>query len=424
MLTGASMLRETLWVVVLALLLASMVFWVLALVAARSFARFRRFARFARSARSEGLATTKGSAGSLVSEGSAVRPAGAGTVTLPPVSLLVPLCGAYAGAEEVYGAFCRQEYPGHQVVFGVRDPDDPSVPLVEGLIASHPERDIALVVGGASIGSNPKVNNLHNMLARARHETLVLTDGDILVSPDFLAQVVPPLTEPGVGMVTCLYRSCGAGGLAARLEAVGISGELAPRVLVARLVEGIRFGLGATMATTRSVLRAAGGLPAVADYLAEDFKLASLIGEAGYEIRLSPHVVETVVAPAGMGAMLRHHLRWSRTVRACRPGGYLSLLATHATALALLAVLLEHGTVPSVVLPAAAVVLHVLAVWVVGVRTLGDRTLRRNLWLLPLRDLLDFGVWWVSLLGRRVEWRGSTFTVVDDGKLAPSGGRV
>jgi len=415
------MLRAGLYVVVLALLLGSMVFWVLALVAARSFARYARSARSARSGRS---ATTAGSAGSPVSGSSAVRPDGADTVALPPVSLLVPLCGADARAEEVYGAFCRQEYPECQVVFGVRDPDDPSVPIVEGLMASHPGRDIALVVGGASIGSNPKVNNLHNMLARARHETLVLTDGDILVSPDFLAQVVPPLAEPGVGLVTCLYRSNGATGLAARLEAVGIGAEFTPRVLVARLVEGIRFGLGATLATTKTVLRAAGGLPAVADYLAEDFKLATLIEGAGYELRLSPHVVETVVAPAGMGAMLRHHLRWSRTIRACRPAGFLSLLATHATALALLAVLLEHGTLWSVLLPASAVVLQLLAVWVVGVRTLGDRTLRRSLWLLPLRDLLDFGVWWASLLGRRVEWRGSTFTVVDDGKLAPSGGRV
>ena len=344
----------------------------------------------------------------------------------PPASILVPLCGADPWTEEICRCFCRQDYPAYQVIFGVHRADDPAVPIVHAVLAAHPGRDLELVVAGDAVAPNPKVDSLRRMLTHARHELVVMVDGDVQVTPDFLARVLPPLADERVGLVTCLYRAGQAAGLLDRLEAVGIAAEFAPGVLVAWLTEGMSFALGAVMATRQSVLRAVGGLEALAPYLADDYQLGNLVRRAGHEVYLSPHVVETFMASSGLGAMLRHQLRWSRATRVSRPRGHLGLFVTHGTTLALLALLLDHASPASLLLPALAglaILAQGLVAWVVGVRVLGDGILRRGLWLLPLRDLLGFAIWCASLLGREVEWRGARYTVTRDGRLAPARSR-
>lgn len=338
---------------------------------------------------------------------------------LLPVTILIPLCGTDFEALENHASFCRQDYPTYQIVFGARDPEDPSIPVVRELMAEFPQRDIQLVIDSASIGRNPKVDNLQNMLSRAKHEWIVLADSDIRVGSDYLASIVAPLCDRRVGLVTCLYRAGKAPNTASKLEAVGITGEFAPGVLMAWLTEGVSFALGASVAMTKEKLRAIGGFKAVADYLADDYMLGSLMRKAGYEVLLSPYIVETLPPPASFTDMVKHQIRWSRGIRACRPMGHLGSLVTHGTALALLNTIAQGASISSLLLLASVLTIRCAMAWLVGVRLLGDGLLRQSLWLLPVRDILSFFVWCVSLFGKKVVWRDKVFTIVGNGKIVP-----
>lgn len=336
---------------------------------------------------------------------------------LPPVSILIPLAGKDFEAYDNYVSFCRQDYPVYQIVFGVNHPDDSSVPVIKQLIADFPGSDITLVIDSGAVGKNPKVNNLQNMLGKARHDVLVLVDSDIRVDANYLATVVSELADEGIGMVTCLYRAGKSPNLAAKIEALGITTEFAPGVLVAWLVEGISFALGATIATTRKNLEAIGGFRAVADYLADDFMLGKLMSRAGFEVRLSSQIVEIVLPPSTFRNMMKHQIRWARGIRACRPWGHLGAIVTHGTTLALLLVLASHGSPMSWAILTAALLGRLAVVWVVALRKLGDGPLSKHLWLLPLRDLLGFVFWTLGQVGKKVEWRGKSFKLVKGGKM-------
>jgi len=337
-----------------------------------------------------------------------------------PVTVMIPLCGADTGAYENYASFCCQDYPGYQIVFGVRDDHDPSVPIVRKLITDFPGTDIDLLISKETIGSNLKVSNLQNMLGRARHELLVLVDSDIRVGSDYLRSVVPPLLDDQVGLVTCPYRAARADNIAAVLEAIGITAEFQPGVFVARLLGGIGFAMGATMATTKAKLSYIGGFQAIADYLADDFQLGNLISKAGYAVRLSHYVVQTVLEPVGFFGMIKHQIRWARGIRVCRPMGYLGLVLTYGTVLGLLGVIVDHGSGRSVLLLGLTLAVRLVTGWLIGVHWLGDRVLRKHIWLIPVRDVVSFLIWCLSLAGRRVEWRGRLFQIGHGGKIVPA----
>ncbi len=196
-----------------------------------------------------------------------------------------------------------------------------------------------------------------------------------------------------------------------------MTAEFAPGVLSAWLLEGVRFALGATMATTKTKLGAVGGFQAIADYLADDFMLGNLISKAGYEVHLSDYAVETVQAPVGFLGMIKHQLRWARSTRKSRPIGYLGLILTYGTALSLLNIVANHASTFSVLLFALALVVRLTMAWLIGVHWLGDKILKKHFWLVPVKDILSFLIWCLSLVGRKVEWRGRVFELVDDGKI-------
>jgi len=345
------------------------------------------------------------------------QPDGSTNSALQPVTIMVPLCGADLGAYESYATLCRLDYPDYQIVFGVSDSRDSSLPIINRLIAEFPGRDIALVVRPDLIGQNLKISNLHNMLARVKHDLIVIIDSDVRVREDLLRKIIPMLTEERVGLVTCLYRALKAPTLPAVVEAIGITSELQPNVLVARTLEGMRFALGAVMATTRRTLNAVGGFPALADYLADDYILGNLVWKSGYEVRLSKTVVETTPGHFSFRAMMKHQIRLARGIRACRPWSYLGLVVTHGTALASLNILINQGSWSSLRLLVLAVSIRMATAWQIGVRRLEDRILRRYIWFLPIRDLLGFATWCSALLVRRVEWRGKRFRIGKEGKI-------
>jgi ceramide glucosyltransferase len=338
-----------------------------------------------------------------------------------PVSVMIPLAGADLRAYENYARFCRQDYPApYQLVFGVREATDPAVSVVRKLIADFPECDIKLVINSEVIGTNLKVSNLRNMFERVKYEQVIIIDSDIGVDKAYLRAVLTPLTERQVGLVTCLYRAAEAPDFGALLEAIGLT-EFTMGVLTARLLEGVKFALGSTMATTKSILQLIGGFEALKDYLADDFMLGNLIARAGYEVRIADYVVETAMAPVGFTGMMRHQIRWGRSTRISRPAGYLGLILTYGVPLALLLCLLTPLALHSWILLVATLVIRLSTAWIIGVRWLGDGILKKNWWLLPVRDCLSLMIWCASLFGKRVEWRGRIFEVLRDGRIIEKG---
>jgi ceramide glucosyltransferase len=259
------------------------------------------------------------------------------------------------------------------------------------------------------------------MYAKAKHDILLIADSDIRVEPDYLRRVVAPLAQPEVGMVTCLYRGVKATTFAGLLENIGIASTFGPEVCSARALEGIAFALGSTIVMRRELLERIGGFPAVADHLADDFLLGYLTAKAGYEITLSDCVVEHVTGPVTMSEMLKRQLRWGHAMRTSRRWGYRGLILTYGVVTSLMALLAWNFSSFALWLFAATMLIRLLPAFVVGVWGLKDHALARYFWLVPIRDLITFGVWVVSFFGDEVEWRGTRFRVASGGKLAPAG---
>ncbi|MGC9965902.1 MAG: bacteriohopanetetrol glucosamine biosynthesis glycosyltransferase HpnI [Syntrophobacteraceae bacterium] len=336
-----------------------------------------------------------------------------------PVSILIPLCGADSHAYQNYAALCRQDYPELEIVFGVGDSRDSSIPVIARLRADFPQVPIELVISAEKIGPNPKVNTLNNMLPQARHQILILLDSDIRVGPDFVKTISAELPINDQGLVTCLYRAAEAPGTPAKLEAAGISSEFAPGVLVAEMSGGISFAFGAAIALSRKTLDTIGGFAAIAPYLADDYMLGNLVRKAGLPVKLSSYVVETVLPRMSMGEFIRHQVRWARGIRACTPLGHTGSLIQNGTVLSFLYFVFSGFSGFGLSIFAAVAALRLAMAWMVGVRRLGDKILRHNLLLALVRDFFSFFIWMAALTGKRVVWRGLVFQLEDDGKITP-----
>jgi len=330
----------------------------------------------------------------------------------PPLTVLKPLCGAEPGLEDNLRDLCRQDYPRFQVVFGLRDWDDPALATVHQISASLPDADIAVVVDPRPRGCNLKVGNLLSMLSRARHDVLVIADSDVRVPPRHLDDVVAPLADPAVGLVTCLYVGRPSGGVWSSLGALGVNHGFLPSALVARAL-GRRDGcFGATMALSRRLLDAIGGLEPLRDTLADDWSLGAAVRAAGYEIALATRPVEVVVAEPSLRSLWAHEIRWGRTVAAVDRSGYIASVLTQPAALAALAAVVGGTSFLPLLALAAAVRL-----WAVRdeERSLGLQ--RSPVAMLLLREALSLAVFAVACCGRSVWWRGKRFRIRRDGTM-------
>jgi len=340
----------------------------------------------------------------------------------PPVSILKPVKGVDGDSFENFASFCRQDYPQFQIVFAAASATDPVIPVIQRVMAAFPEVDIELVVDGAIHGANYKVCNLMHAHAKAKHSLLIVCDSDIRVTKSYLREVCAPFADPQVGLVTSLYRSSGARGVGCAIEALGFSCEMVPNVMAALKLEGLSFALGASMTLRQDALERIGGFAALVDYLADDYQLGNMIHRAGYRLELSPYFVESVMRGGEtVSEVLVRQLRWGRTMRVSRPGGYLASGITLPFLGALLA-LVASGFSREGVAAAALLYLVRAAVSLIYSRAfLQDLLLPRWLWLLPIRDALAFGVWALSLFGNRVVWRGHLFRLSKGGKIVELG---
>jgi ceramide glucosyltransferase len=334
---------------------------------------------------------------------------------MPAATIFKPLCGAEPDTYECLRSFCDQDYPHYQLVFGVADFNDPVVAIVERLKREFPHRDINLIVDRRQHGSSRKVSNLVNMMPLARHDVFVISDSDVRVGRDYLARVVAPLLDPGVGIVTCPYRGVPRSGLWALLGSQFINEWFIPSVRVAALAGSRSFAFGSTIAIDRRVLSRIGGFMAIANQLADDYRMGEKTRRLGLRTVLSDVVVETSVVEDRFAALVQHELRWLRTIRAVRPVGYGFSFVTFGVPTAAFGVLLSGGA------PAAFAMLAVTAVTRLmlhfRIRHRGSTALQ--LLLLPVRDVLSLALWSWSFATRRVHWRNEHYHVNRDGSVLP-----
>lgn len=336
---------------------------------------------------------------------------------IPPVSILKPVKGLDEEAFENFVSFCRQDYPVYEVLFGVESKEDPVVPIIQRLIQAFPERDIQLIVVESVRAVNQKVGVLAALTQRARHDLLVISDSDIRVPPNYLKEIGAPFQEPKIGMVTCLYRAPGAKNLPAALESFMIHLDFFPAVLVAERLEGLGFGLGATMAIRRSALSSIGGFEKLSDYLADDYLLGRLIHQAGYRLVLSTLIVDIIQQRLGVAGFLKHQLRWARTYKACRPKGYFASILTHGVFFSMIYLLISGFSSLSWMLLSITGGVRLLMAVLISRRYLKERDWVLTLLLLPVEEILAVGIWGLAFLGNKVSWKEKTFRLERDGRM-------
>ena len=330
---------------------------------------------------------------------------------LPPVSVLKPVHGLEARLRENIESFFRQDYPDYEILFAADEADDAALEVVREVCGRYPHIRTRVLVTGTP-WPNPVVYSFHCLAEAAAHDILVTTDSDVEVDQRYLREIVPPLLDPQVGMVTCVYRGKNAAGFFSGLTAIGMSVEMTAGVLVANLLEGMKFGLGPTTVVRKDALASVGGYTALQDYIAYDFAIGNLIAKAGYRVVLSGHVIDHVVNQKSFRRMWQNQLRWAQTTRYSRPKGHFGSGLIFAMPYGLLgffaAGFLGHWGV-GIVLLSAAGLNRLLEAWLVGWMVVRDPQIRRAPWLYPLRDLLGFMVWFASYLNLRYVWRDSRF---------------
>jgi ceramide glucosyltransferase len=348
-----------------------------------------------------------------------VRLHGAGnalSATAPAVTILKPLHGADAGLEKALVSAVKQDYDAPvQMVCGVAEAADPAAEIVEQLKKRFPARDIALVVGDRSHGANRKVSNLINMVAAAKHDLIVLADADIVAPSNWLGSVIGTFSRSGVGAVSCFYAGEGQGGGWALLAAMGISYQFLPNAVFGTATGFAHPCFGSTIALRRQTLAAIGGFEALRDTLADDFEIGRAVRAKGYRLAYPPVLVRHLCSEGDFAALWRHELRWARTIRTVDPAGHFGSILTHALPLGLIGAALA-GFSPSTLIVLATVLLARL--FLKGRIDHIARVRAGPAWLLPVRDVLSFGVFLASLAGRGVDWQGERLTIGARGAIS------
>jgi ceramide glucosyltransferase len=337
--------------------------------------------------------------------------------SFPPVTIVKPMRGDEWALLSNLSSFCRQDYPGRvQFLFGVNDADDPALKTVDELRRLHPGAHITVVADSRLHGANRKVSNLINMLPQAQHDVLVFADSDVSVDPIYLRSVIGELLKTGVELVTCVYRGQPDPGFWPRLSANAINYQFLPGVVTGLALGLARPCFGQTIAMRRETLERIGGLPQFVNHLAEDHAIGEAVRRSGGRVAIPPFAISHACVETSLAKLVTHELRWSRTIRVIDPLGHLGSALIHPFAFALLAVLLT-GARWSWLLAGVALTARLVF------KLRSDRILHqstRDLWLLPLSDLVSFSIFVASFFSTRVKWRGYSFDVNDKGLLSPA----
>jgi ceramide glucosyltransferase len=331
-----------------------------------------------------------------------------------PISMLKPLSGLDEGLEDNLRSYFQQDYPEFEILFAVREAADPAVPVFEKLRREFPQVPARLLVAGEPPYPNAKVYSLARMTAAARYDLLVMNDSDTRAAPHMLRAVAAEFQDERLGVATCLYRAIPGRSFWSRLEAISMNTEFLAGLLVARLVEGVKFALGPCLVARREALEGMGGFDRLKDYLAEDFVMGAFAAELGYRVSLSSCLIEHRIGSQPFRANLDHRLRWARSTRCSRPKGYAGELFTYPLPLALMLVALQPAWWP--VLPVAAL-FRALAAWSTAGWVLRDPLTARRWWLVAVQDLASFAIWIAGFFGNTITWRGRRYRLFRDGRF-------
>ena len=329
-----------------------------------------------------------------------------------PLSVLKPLAGLDQGLEDNLRTIFNQNYPNFEILFAVRTEADPAVPIVRRLQSEYPNVPSRLLLVGEPPYSNAKVWSLSQMTEAAKHDILVMSDSDIRVTPNFLRTIGAEFADSKLGVSSCPYRAVPGKSLWSTLEAIGMNTEFLSGVIVARMLEGMKFALGPTATARKQVLADIGGWERLKDYLAEDFVLGNTAAEKGWGVILSSYVVEHHIGSQPLASNARHRLRWFRSTRRSRPAGYVGQLFTNPLPLALILLAIRPDWWPVTI--ATALVRSLAAVATAG-WILRDPLTMRKWYLLPLQDLLSFLFWLAGFFGNTITWRGRRYLLMKDG---------
>jgi ceramide glucosyltransferase len=343
----------------------------------------------------------------------AVRPRAASSAE--PISILKPVAGLDLDLESNLRTFFEQDYPAFEILFAARSENDPALQVVARLQREYPKVPSRLVLTGEPPYPNAKVFSLDRMLAAASHDLVVMSDSDIRVTPNLLRTIANEFQDAHLGVATCPYRAVPGASFWSRLEATGMNTDFWGSALVARMLEGMHFAVGPTIAARRRVLQSIGGFARMKDYLAEDFVMGKFAAEAGHGVILSSYVVEHHIGSATLLQNVEHRLRWTRSTRRSRPAGYVGQLFTMPLPLALLVVAVWPAAWPAwwpVLL--IALIVRTAAAYTVSARVLRARI---NWLLLPVEDLLGFCFWIAGFFGNTITWRGRRYRLFADGRF-------
>ena len=345
--------------------------------------------------------------------------------SLPPVSLLKPVHGFEARLVDNIESFFRQDYPDYEILFAADEEDDAALGVIREIAARYPKIRSRILVTGRPPWPNPPSYSFAKMAEVAAHDILVTSDSDVEVSPNYLREVVPPMLDPKIGMLTCLYRGKNAGGFCSGLDGIGMSVEMSAGVLVANMLVGMKFGLGPTIVARKDSVEKIGGYRVLGDYFSNDFVIGNLIEKAGYRVVLSRHVIDHVVPPMTWRRMWERQVRWAKGTRYSRPKGHFGTVLVFAMPYGILGLiaagLLGWWQIGAGLL-GVAIVNRMIEAVVIGWGVVRDPVARRAPWLYPIRDLLGFCVWTASYLSKKAVWRDSRYELVDGGRIVRTSG--
>jgi ceramide glucosyltransferase len=336
----------------------------------------------------------------------------------PPVSLLKPLHGSEPDLESHLQGFFEQDYPKYEIIFCARNEQDPGLEIARRVAARYPVIRSRFLCSGNPPYANAKVWSLERMQSAAAHRFFVVSDSDVSVTPGYLRAVMAPFADERVGMVTCLYRGVAGSSFWSNLEAVGMSVEMSAGVLVAEMLEGMKFALGPTMVVRRDCLDGAGGFRALGPYHADDFMLGNLISASGHRVVLSTHTIEHHVLNSSFAGSVLHQIRWMKSTRFSRPKGHFGTALTFSMPYGLLAAGVAvgfHRPLVGALLLLWSWSSRVALGALVGSVVVADPRWMRSALLYPLRDLLGYCYWIASYVSNQVKWRGEVYNLLQDG---------
>ncbi len=340
--------------------------------------------------------------------------------TLPPVSLLKPVHGAEPRMRENLESFFVQDYPRYEILFAADEENDAALDIIREVAARHSEIPCHILVTGRPNLPNPPAFSFMHMADAASYDILVTSDSDVEVARDYLKQVVPPMLDPEVGMLTCVYRGKNLGGFWSGMDAIGMSIEMTAGVVTANLLEGMKFGLGPTIVTRKDSVAKIGGYRVTAEYFSNDFVIGNFIEKAGYRVVLSRHIINHVVPPMTFQRMWDRQVRWAKGTRWSRPKGHFGtglIFAMPYGIVGLLAGTFTGHWIAGLAFFVAAIFNRVIESWFIGWGVVRDPVARNQVWLCPLRDLLGFIVWCASYLSKRAVWRDKRYQLIKGGRI-------